>query len=274
NDAGGIATYAQAGQDYGLGFLWLLLALAAALLVNQEMVARLGAVTGAGHARLIFERFGRRWGAFALADLLVVNFLIIVTEFIGVGLCLGYFGVSRQVSVPVAAALLIALPLTGSFRRWERAMYAFVLVSLAAVPLLVLARHPAAVSAGAAPHGAPPATMQVIIALIGTTMAPWQLFFQQSNVVDKRITAPWRGFARTGPVVGAGLFAACAVAVLGACALAFSGPPLHGGYLDAGSVADGLLHLAGPWAGALFAIVLLNGSVLGAAAVTLSASYA
>jgi Mn2+/Fe2+ NRAMP family transporter len=83
------------------------------------MVARLGAVTGAGHARLIYERFGRRWGAFALSDLLVLNFLIIVTEFIGVAFGLGYFGVSRHISVPAAALVLIAVVVTGSFRRWS-----------------------------------------------------------------------------------------------------------------------------------------------------------
>ena len=123
NDAGGISTYAQAGQDYGLRLVWLLVLLAGVLLVNQEMAARLGAVTGAGHARLIYERFGRRWGAFALGDLLVVNFLVIVTEFTGVSFALGYFGVSRYLSVPLAAAALIALPAAGSFRRWERAAY-------------------------------------------------------------------------------------------------------------------------------------------------------
>ncbi len=103
NDAGGMATYAQVGQDSGLWYVWLLAALAAVLFVNQEMVARLGAVTGAGHARLISERFGRRWGMFPLADLVVVNLLVLVTEFIGIALGLGYFGVSRYLSVPLRA---------------------------------------------------------------------------------------------------------------------------------------------------------------------------
>jgi Mn2+/Fe2+ NRAMP family transporter len=114
----------------------------------------------------------------------------------------------------------------------------------------------------------------VIVALIGTTVAPWQLFFQQSNVVDKRITARWLRYERADTAIGTLLFACGAVAVLTACALAFSGGPLHGAYVDAGTVAASLRRAAGPWAGALFAIVLLNGSVLGAAAVTLSASYA
>ena len=152
NDAGGISTYAQAGQDFGLRFLWLVIALAGVLLVNQEMVGRLGAVTGAGHARLIYERFGRRWGSFALGDLLFVNFLVIVTEFIGIALGLGYFGVSRYVSVPLAALALIVLPITGSFRRWERAMYVFVAASFAAVPLLAFVHHGADLSTLAAVH--------------------------------------------------------------------------------------------------------------------------
>ena len=117
NDAGSLSVYAQAGQNHGLRLMWILVLLAPVLVVNQEMAVRLGAVTGAGHARLIVERFGRTWGAFALGDLLVVNLLTIVTEFIGVTLALGYFGVSRYVAVPIAAAALVAVTSSGSFRR-------------------------------------------------------------------------------------------------------------------------------------------------------------
>src|SRR6202020_2972637 len=108
NDAGGVATYSQAGQDYGTSLLWVLLLLIPVLVVNQEMVVRLGAVTGVGHARLINERFGRFWGWFSVGDLFVLNFLTIVTEFIGVSLALGYFGVSKFIAVPIAAAALVA----------------------------------------------------------------------------------------------------------------------------------------------------------------------
>ena len=103
NDAGGVSTYAEAGQNFGYSLLWVLLLLVPVLIVNQEMVVRLGAVTGVGHARLINERFGRFWGWFSVGDLFVLNFLTIVTEFIGVSLALNYFGVSRYVAVPVAA---------------------------------------------------------------------------------------------------------------------------------------------------------------------------
>src|SRR5215471_16108411 len=94
NDAGGVATYAQAGQNYGTTLLWTLLLLIPVLIVNQEMVVRLGAVTGVGHARLIFERFGKFWGMFSVGDLFLLNFLTIITEFIGFAMALQYFGVS------------------------------------------------------------------------------------------------------------------------------------------------------------------------------------
>jgi NRAMP (natural resistance-associated macrophage protein)-like metal ion transporter len=138
NDAGGVSTYAQAGQNYGYSLLWTLLLLIPVLIVNQEMVVRLGAVTGVGHARLINERFGRFWGWFSVGDLFILNFLTIVTEFIGVSLALQYFHVSPYISVPIIALVLIAITMSGSFARWERAMFVFIAVSLVLVPLALL----------------------------------------------------------------------------------------------------------------------------------------
>src|SRR5499427_5628354 len=123
NDAGGVSTYAQAGQNYHTTLLWTLLLLIPVLIVNQEMVVRLGAVTGVGHARLINERFGRGWGWFSVGDLFLLNFLTIVTEFIGISLAADYIGVSKYVAVPIAAITLVAITSTGSFRSWERFMY-------------------------------------------------------------------------------------------------------------------------------------------------------
>ena len=277
NDAGGVSVYAQAGQDYGLRLLWPLLLLAPVLFINQEMVARLGAVTGAGHARLIFERFGPRWGAFAFGDLVALNLLTIVTELIGVTLALGYFGVSRFVAVPLAVGVLVLLTATGSFRRWERAMYVLVGVNLAAIPLVVLS-HPSAssVAAESAPGsgGAQAPLLLFVVALVGTTVAPWQLFFHQSNVVDKRITSRWLSYERVDTLIGTALFLLGAVAVLLACAYAFGGTPFQGHFADAGAVAHGLAGRLGSAAGALFAVVLLNASILGAGVVALSTSYA
>src|SRR5881392_613025 len=107
NDAGGVSTYAQAGQDFGYSLLWTLLLLIPVLIVNQEMVVRLGAVTGVGHARPINERFGRFWGFFSVGDLFMFNFLTIVTEFIGVSLSAAYFGISPYRAVPFAELVLI-----------------------------------------------------------------------------------------------------------------------------------------------------------------------
>src|SRR3984957_9849973 len=129
NDAGGVSTYAQAGQNYGLTLLWTLPLLIPVLVVNQEMVGRLGAATGGGHARLITVRFGRFWGAFSVGDLFILNFLTIATEFIGVSLALNYFGISEYISVPIAAVLLVAMTATGSFRRWERFMFLFIAIN-------------------------------------------------------------------------------------------------------------------------------------------------
>ena len=257
---------------------WLFLLLAPVLYVLQEMVARLGAVTGAGHARLIFERFGRRWGAFALGDLIALNLLTLVTEFVGIDFALRYFGVSRYVSVPVAAGALLTFTATGKFRRWEQAMYALVAMNLVAVPLALLSHpHPAAIVQGAVPglRGEfTPSGVLFMMAIVGAALSPWQLFFQQSNVVDKRITARWLNYERADTMVGALLFTIIGGAIVIACAFAFSGSALHGGFVDLGSVAHGLAARLGGSAGTLFALVLLNGSVLCAAVVTLTTSYA
>jgi Mn2+/Fe2+ NRAMP family transporter len=278
NDAGGLSLFAQAGQDYALRFLWLLPVLALVLFVNQEMVARLGAVTGAGHARLIFERFGRRWGMFAVGDLLILNLLTIVTEFIGVSLALGYFGVSSYISVPATAVALVVVTATGSFRRWERMMLALVAADLVALPLVLLSNpHPTTIAQAAVPGlGGAVGTGGVVfvVALVGNAIAPWQLFFQQSSVVDKRITPRWIAYERADIAIGTLLFLVGAGMILVACAVAFAHTPLHGAFVDAGTVAHGLAATVGSAAGALFALALLNASILGAAVVTLSTSYA
>ncbi|MGI8688706.1 MAG: NRAMP family divalent metal transporter [Thermomicrobiales bacterium] len=279
NDAGGVATYTQAGQDYGTSLLWTLLLLVPVLIVNQEMVVRLGAVIGVGHARLIFERFGKFWGAFSVIDLFLLNFLTIVTEFIGVTLAMQYFGVSQYLSVPVAAVLLILMTITGSFRRWERFMFLFIVTSLLMIPLafMVHASWQPVLRDTLIPTvqgGLDSTALLLIIAIVGTTVAPWQLFFQQSNIVDKRITPRWITYERADTFVGALLTNVGAAALMIAAAFAFKGTALAGQFSDSGVVAAGLRDNVGSLAGAFLAIILLNAGVIGAAAVTLSTSYA
>jgi Mn2+/Fe2+ NRAMP family transporter len=151
-------------------------------------------------------------------------------------------------------------------------------VNLGVIPLVFLshphAGHVAQAFGPGLSHGLSGTGVLFVIALVGTTFAPWQLFFQQSNVVDKRITARWLGYERIDTLIGTLVFLVGAVAVLATCAIAFAGTSLHGGFVDAGVVARGLEGRLGGAAGALFALVLLNASILGAGVVTLASSYA
>jgi NRAMP (natural resistance-associated macrophage protein)-like metal ion transporter len=279
NDAGGVSTYANAGQNYGYSLLWTLLLLIPVLIVNQEMVVRLGAVTGVGHARLINERFGRFWGWFSVGDLFILNFLTITTEFIGVSLALSYFGVSQYISVPLAGAILVLITVTGSFRKWERAMFAFIAVSLVMFPMALLSSpHWGSIGHGfvvpGVQGGVSSAAVLLIIEIVGTTVAPWQLFFQQSNVIDKRITPRFIRYERADTTLGAFVVTVGATAILVTAVFAVRGTHLAGKFTSALGVANALGTHHGRLLGALFAIVLLDASIIGAAAVTLSTSYA
>ena len=279
NDAGGVSTYAQAGQDFGYSLLWTLLLLIPVLIVNQEMVVRLGAVTGVGYARLITERFGRSWGWFSAGGIFLLNFLTISTEFMGVSLAGEYFGLKPFISVPIAAALLVGITISGNFRRWERAMFVFLFASLLVLPLALLS-HP---SPGAALQGFLVPGVEggltsnsalLIVAIVGTTVAPWQMFFQQSNVIDKRITPRWLDYEKADTALGAFVVVIGAAAIMMATASAFSGTSQFGHYIDALHVAQGLHVNISPAAGAIFALLLFDASIVGASAVTLATSYA
>ncbi len=279
NDAGGVATYAQAGQNFGLSLLWTLPMLIPVLIVNQEMVVRLGAVTGVGHARLINERFGKFWGFFSVGDLFLLNFLTIVTEFIGVSLAMSYFGISPYISVPLAALGLILITASGSFSHWERFMMLFVAINFLVIPLAILS-HPQLAPVihdlviPSVKGGVNSTSVLLIIAIVGTTVAPWQLFFQQSNIVDKRITPRWINYERADTVIGSFVTVIAAGAIMTTIAFAFQHTSLAGQFTNAGGVATGLRNHLGHLAGTLFAIILLNASIIGASAVTLSTSYA
>ena len=278
NDAGGVSTYAEAGQNYGYTLLWTLLLLIPVLIVNQEMVVRLGAVTGVGHARLINERFGRFWGWFSVGDLFILNFLTIVTEFIGVSLALQYFHVSAYISVPIAGLILIGITMSGSFARWERSMFAFIAVSLILVPLFFIS-HPHWGQIGyhlvvpGIQSGANSTAVLLIIAIVGTTVAPWQLFFQQSNVIDKRITPRFIPYERADTTMGAFVVVISGAMILSIAVFAVRGTHLAGNFTNALGVAHAL-EMHGGFYGAAFSIVLLDASIIGASAVTLSTSYA
>jgi len=279
NDAGGVSTYAQAGQDFGYSLLWTLVLLIPVLIVNQEMVVRLGAVTGVGYARLITERFGRFWGWFSTVGIFLLNFLTISTEFIGIKFAGDYFGLSQYLVVPAAALVLVGITISGNFRRWERAMFVFLFASLLVIPLAVLS-HPdptAALKGFIQPGiqgGLTSNSALLIIAVVGTTVAPWQLFFQQSNVIDKRITPRWLEYEKADTVLGAFVVVIGAACIMMATASAFTGTADFGHFDNALSIAQGLAGHISPFVGAIFAVLLFDASIVGASAVTLATSYA
>lgn len=280
NDAGAFGTYTEAGQNYGTSLVWTLLLLVPVIYVNQEMVLRLGAVTGVGHARLIFQRFGRFWGAFSVIDLFLLNALTIVTEFIGIALGLDFLGVPRLAGVAIASILIVAAASTGSFRRFERFMMVLVFGSLLLVPIAVAIHPPVGQIARdmVVPHmpagGQLADVMLLIIAIVGTTVAPWQLFFQQSYLIDKRIGPRFMAYSRIDLWVGIAVVIVGAVAMMAFTAAAFAGTAGVGHFTDAGAIARGIEAHAGRLMGILFAIALIDASIIGAAAVSLSTAYA
>ena len=280
NDAGAFGTYTQAGQNYGIHLMWTLLLLVPVLYVNQEMVLRLGAVSGVGHARLIMERFGKFWGAFSVVDLFILNALTIVTEFIGVTLGVGYLGLPKIPSVILAGVIIIATASTGSFRRFERICLVLVAGSFLLIPIYIMVHPPAgemvrSLVVPGLPHGSSLSTvMLLIIAIVGTTVAPWQLFFQQSYIIDKRITPRFIPYERVDLMIGIAIVIVGAAVMFGFSAATFAGHPQFGHFTSAQGTAVGLGKYVSPIAGDLFALALLDASIIGAAAVGLATSYA
>jgi Mn2+/Fe2+ NRAMP family transporter len=280
NDAGAFGTYAQAGQNYGTSLLWVLLLLMPVLYVNQEMVLRLGVVSGVGHARLILERFGKFWGAFSVIDLFILNALTIITEFIGISLGLDYLGIPKVPGVLISSVVIVAAASTGSFKRFERVCLTLVAGSLLLVPILVMI-HPNVRQVArdflipSVPEGADLSkVVLLIIGIVGTTVAPWQLFFQQSYIIDKRITPRFMNYEKADLWLGIVIVIVGAAAIMAFTAATFAGRSEFGNFTDAGGVADGLAKYVGKAAGILFAVALIDASIIGAAAVGLSTSYA
>ncbi len=280
NDAGAFGTYTQAGQNYGTGLLWTLLFLVPVLFINQEMVLRLGTVTGVGHARLIFERFGKFWGAFSVIDLFILNALTIVTEFIGISLGLEYLGVSKLWGVGAAALVIIGAASTGNFRRFERFAMILILGSLLVIPIIFMIHPPVTQITHDFLVPSLPANsklsevMLLIIAIVGTTIAPWQLFFQQSYVIDKRITPRFMAYERVDLWLGIVIVVVGAVAMMAFSAQVFGGKPEFGNFVDAGAVATGIEKYYGHLPGVMFAVALIDASIIGACAVSLATAYA
>lgn len=277
NDAGAVSTYMQAGAQHGTHLLWLLLLLLPVTYFTQEMVARLGIATGQGHAAMIYSRFGKWWGRFSLADLLVVNFLTLVTEFAAIELALAALGLASWIAVPGAAAGLIALVLSGGYLRWERIT---IFLCLLDVTWMIMAvgvhpRWPAVIQhtlmPAVPPGGLSGSLVFLMIAIVGTTIAPWQLFFQQSCVAEKRLRFSDLKWERLDTFAGACFTVLVAGSMMIVGDLAWRH---HIPFSDPAQLASALMPLAGGWLRDLILLLMVNASVLGATAISLSSAWA
>lgn len=289
NDAGGIYSYSLAGAKYGYAVLWVLVPMCFALFVTEEMCARMGTVTGKGLSDLIREEFGFRVTFFVLLAVLVINFGNVLAEFAGVASAMEVFGVSKYISVPLAAILVWGLVVRGTARWVEKIFLAICLVYFSYVvsaffarpewpvavlhllppPLLEMippiqrAVHPAPLEAG---------YLLILAALMGATVAPWQHFYLQSAVVEKRVGPREYPRVRTDVLVGA-ISAVVIVFFIMVCTASTLYVSGHREIHDAADAAVALQPLAGRWAGLLFAVGLLNASLFAASILPLSTAY-
>jgi NRAMP (natural resistance-associated macrophage protein)-like metal ion transporter len=277
NDAGAVSTYSQAGAQYGIHLLWIVLLLLPVTYFIQEMVVRLGIATGKGHAAMIYQRFGKWWGLFSLFDLELLNFLTLVTEFAAIDLALNKLGVDPRIGVPLVAAGLIFIVLTGSYRRWERTVVFLCLLDLVWFAIAFTLRPPIGqiIRGSLVPSmpagGLTPDLMFLVIAIVGTTVAPWQLFFQQSCIADKRLRFADMKWARLDTFLGACI----TITVAGCMMIAGNASHAHGFKftdpaqmaMDIGSFTNGFFKHA-------ILLLMINAAVLGTTAISLSSAWA
>jgi len=277
NDAGAVSTYMQAGGQYGLHLLWTLIVLLPICYFVQEMVARLGIATGKGHAAMIYERFGKWWGRFSLFDLLVVNFLTLITEFAAISLALSALGVNPWISVPVSALGLTLMVVTGSYLRWERIVIGLCLIDLTwfALAYVVHPNWAAVLSSTVSPSmpagGITSSLVFLVIAIVGTTIAPWQLFFQQSCVAEKRLRFSDLKWARLDTLIGA----AFTVLVAGAMMLVGNYGFQHGiAFQDPAQFGGAIMQMLGHFTRNGILLLMVNAAVLGTTAISLASAWA
>ncbi len=274
NDAGGIATYASAGASYGYGMLWAMVIVTLFVGVVQEMSARLGAVTGKGFSDLVRENFSLRVTALILFTLFIANFGIIVSEFVGIAAAAELFGISRYIAVPVAAALVWLLITRGSYDRVEKIFLALTLGFFAYIGAAVLARPDWGDVFWQTVRPTPKLEvgyLQLLIALIGTTISPYMQLYVQSSVVEKGVTPEEYRYTRVDVLAGtvfAGIVAS--FIIIATAATLFPRGITIGTASDA---AVALEPVAGPYARVLFGLGLLGASLLAAGVLPLATTY-
>jgi NRAMP (natural resistance-associated macrophage protein)-like metal ion transporter len=288
NDAGGISTYAVTGSRYGFNLLWVFIILVPMAYYIQEMTVRLGAVTKRGHAEAVFDGFGPFWGWFALVDLAIINWLTLVTEYIGMTAAMSMFGIPSWITFAVVTAILMGVVMSGRYWTFEKLALLFCCFNFVYIPAAFWAMKTTGAPpwsgvfkgfyAPTFPHGLTTDLIFVIMANIGTTITPWQIVFQQSMVVDKGLDIADIKFGKVDTLVGS-IFT-CLVAgfiiVTTGAAFYYHSPQIV--VEDARQTAEAIMpllpHGKGEWARALFAIGLFDAGFLGALCISLSTSWA
>src|ERR1700752_4030100 len=274
NDAGGIATFASVGAEFGYSLLWILIPITISLGIVQEMCARMGAVTGKGLADLIREQFGVRWTALVMLALLIANAGVTVSEFVGIAAATELFHVPRFVSVPLAAVLIWWLVVKGSYQRVERVFLLMSLVFLGYIISAFLSRPDwGAVAVGLVKPSFrfEHAFVFTFVAVVGTTISPYMQVFVQSSVVEKGITADEYGKTKVDVWAGT-IFAILIVFFI----VVSTASTLHRAGIqvtNAGDAARALSPLAGRYAETLFAVGLFGASMLAAGVLPLATAY-
>jgi Mn2+/Fe2+ NRAMP family transporter len=280
NDGPSMLSYAATGARFGIGFFvpFVVLTFAMACVV-QEMTVRLGAATHRGHAELIFDRFGPFWGWFSMTDLMLGNFLTLVTEFIAIRAGLGFFGIRPSVAVLGAFFVLFVALMTHRYWTWERVTLGAAMFNLLFVPVALLSRPhwggvgQALVSWRPLPGGLTQETVLILLADIGATVTPWMLFFQQSAIADKGLTTRDIRFGRVDTVLGAVLATLAAVATILATAPLFT-HHMSAANFEAAEFAQALEPFVGHWGSALFALGIFEAGMVAAVTISTSSAYA
>jgi NRAMP (natural resistance-associated macrophage protein)-like metal ion transporter len=274
NDAGGITTYAATGARFGYGLLWFLVILGPAAYYVQEMTVRLGAVTKRGHAEAIFETFGRFWGWFSLTDLVLVDWLTLVTEFIGMTAALSIFHIPPLATVIVVSIIMAMMVLQGRYWTWEKIALLFCGINLIYIPGAFMV-HPSVsevLRVGLIPHFPGGFNNQIfffLMANIGTTIAPWMVFFQQSAVVDKGMDEKDIPFGKVDTFIGSICTVLVAAFVLILTATVFKGVQIN----SAAQASQALMGI-NKYLGTFLAIGLFDAGFLGAICISLASSWA
>jgi NRAMP (natural resistance-associated macrophage protein)-like metal ion transporter len=275
NDAGGITTYTVTGAKYGMHLLWFLILLGPVAYYVQEMTVRLGAVTKRGHAEAIFRAFGRFWGWFSLLDLVLTDWLTMITEFVGMTAAMSIFHIPPLLTVVCCWLIMGAMILTGRYWTWEKIALLFCAINLIYIPAAFLV-HPTLhdlLYNSFVPHFPPGGFTNdlffLLMANVGTTIAPWMLFFQQSSVVDKGLVEKDVKFGKLDTGFGAVLTVVVAVVLIIVC-----GQLLNGATVDDAAAAATQIMPTSRVIGTLIAIGLFDAGLLGAICISLASSWA